>query len=131
KAVQLSGEAGPNREPGLFQILVRVRKSEDLPYVRHCIKEALDEAATTPIEPERLRATKSYLRYDFAGSLDSADAVPGALGTAVAITGRPEAINELFEAYERLSPSDLQRVAAQYFQASNETAVILETEIKK
>ena len=34
KAVQLSGEAATNRDPGLFQILVRVRKPEDLPKVR-------------------------------------------------------------------------------------------------
>jgi zinc protease len=131
RAVQLSAEASPNRDPGLFQILARVRKSEELPYVRQCIKEALDEAATTPIEPARLSATKSHLRYDFAGSLDSADAIAGALGEAVAISGRTESINELFEAHDRLGPSDLQRVAAHYFQANNETAVILETEIKK
>jgi predicted Zn-dependent peptidase len=129
--VQLSAEAGPNRDPGLFQILARVRKSEDLAYVRQRIKEALGEAAKSPIEAARLSATKSYLRYDFAGSMDSADAVAEAVGTAVAVTGRPESINELFEAYDRLAPSDLQRVAAQYFQANNETAVILETEIKK
>ena len=30
-----------------------------------------------------------------------------------------------------LTPADLQRVAAKYFQPKNETAIILETEIKK
>ncbi len=39
-----------------------------------------------------------------------------AVGTAVATTGRPESINELYAAYDRLTPADLQRVAAQYFQ---------------
>ena len=62
---------------------------------------------------------------------DTADAVADAVGTAVAITGRPESINELFDAFDRLTPADLKRVAAKYFQPSNETAVILETEIKK
>src|SRR5262249_14106992 len=108
-----------------------VRKSEDLAYVRQCIKEALDEAATTPIDPARLSATKLHLRYEFARSLDSADAVADAVGKAVATTGRPESINELFDAYDRLGLSDVQRFAARYFQPKNETAVILETEIKK
>ena len=43
----------------------------------------------------------------------------------------PKSINELFAAYDRLTPADLQRVAAKYFQPTNETAIILETEIKK
>ena len=116
KAVQLSGEASPNRDPGLFQILVRVRKPEDLAVVRQRIAAALAEAAKTPIDPAKLTAIKSHLRYEFAGSLDSADAVADALGTAIALTGRPESINELFDAYDRLTPADLKRVAARYFQ---------------
>ena len=67
----------------------------------------------------------------FAGSLRSADVVADAVGTAVATTGRAESINELFAAYEGLTPSDLQRVAAKYFQPSNTTAIILETETRK
>ena len=79
----------------------------------------------------RLDAIKSHLRYEFAGSLRPADALANEVGTAVATTGRPESINELFAAMDRLSPSDLQRVAAKYFQPSNVTAIILETETKK
>ncbi len=130
-AVMLSGEASPNRDPGLFQIVVRVRKPEDLAVVRQRIGSALVEAAKTPIDPARLIATKAHLRYEFAGSLTSADAVASALANAVALTGRPESINELFDAYDRLTPADLERVAARYFQPSNETAIILETEVKK
>jgi zinc protease len=57
--------------------------------------------------------------------------VADAIGTAVAITGRPESINELHDAYDRLTPADLQRVARRYFQPANETAITLQTEIKK
>jgi zinc protease len=131
KAVGLSGDASPNRDPGLFEIVVRVRKPEDLPYVRQRINQALTDAAKSPIDEARLSATKLHLRYEFAGSLGSAHAIAGAVGRAIALTGRTESINELFDAYDRLAPSDLNRVAARYFQPSNETAVILETEIKK
>jgi zinc protease len=131
KAVQLSGEASPNRDPGLFQVLVRVRKTEDLPVVRGRIATALAEAAKAPVDPAKLSAIKLHLRYQFAGELESADAVAEAIGTAVALTGRPESINELFDAYDRVTAADLMRVAAQYFQATNETAVTLETEAKK
>ena len=82
KVVQLAAEAEPKRDPGLFPIMVRVRKPEDLPKVRERIAAALAEAARTPIDPARLDAIKSHLRYEFAGSLDSADAVADAVGTA-------------------------------------------------
>jgi zinc protease len=131
KVVAMMAEAEAKRDPGLFSILVRVRKPEDLPVVRSRIAQAMAEATKVPIDPARLQAIKSHLRYAFAGSLRTADAVANAIGTAVATTGRPEAINELFAAYDRLTPADLQHVAAKYFQPSNETAIILETEIKK
>jgi zinc protease len=131
KVVMLAAEAEAKRDPGLFSIVVRVRKPEDLPIVRSRIDSALAEAARSPIDAARLDAIKSHLRYAFAGSLRSADAVADAVGTAVATTGRVESINELFAAYEGLTPSDLQRVAVKYFQPGNTTAIILETETKK
>ncbi|HKI21263.1 MAG TPA: insulinase family protein, partial [Isosphaeraceae bacterium] len=67
----------------------------------------------------------------FAVSLRSAQDVAEAVGTAVAVTGRPESINSLYDAYDRLAPADLQRVARRYFEPGNETVITLETEIKK
>ena len=76
-------------------------------------------------------AIKAHLRYEFAGSLDSADAVADAVGDVRSpLTGRPESINELFDAYDRLTPADLTARGRPYF-SRNETAIILETEIKK
>jgi zinc protease len=131
KVVMIMAEAESKRDPGLFSILVRARKSEDLPIVRARIAAALAEAAKTPIDSARLDAIKSHLRYRFAGSLTTADAVALAVSEAIAVTGRPESINELYEAYDRLTPADLKRAAARYFQPDNETMIILETEIKK
>jgi zinc protease len=131
KVVDLRADAQSKRDPGLFTVSVRVRKPEDLAGVRRRISEALVQAAKTPIESSRLAAIKSHLRYAFAGSLESADDVADALGEAVAVTGSAESINALYAAYDRLIPADLQRVAARYFQPANETAITLETEIKK
>ncbi|MFI5456976.1 MAG: M16 family metallopeptidase [Isosphaerales bacterium] len=131
KVVAMLAEAEPKRDPGLFTILVRVRKPDDLALARGRIGAALAEAAKGPIESSRLDAIKSHLRYEFAGSLRTADAVADAVGAAVATTGRPGSINELYDAYDRLTPADLQRVASRYFQPCNETVITLDTEIKK
>jgi zinc protease len=127
KVVRLMAEAEAKRDPGLFSILAMVRAPGDVAGVRKRIESALAEAAGTPIDAARLAAIKDHLRYEFAGSLDSADAVALAVGQAIATTGRPDAMNELYAAYERLRPEDLQRVAARYFAPTNETAVTLET----
>jgi zinc protease len=131
KAVMLMADSSPHRDPGLFSIFVRVRKLEDLSSVRQRITEALHRAAGEPIDSSRLEAVKSHLRYSFAGSLRSPDAVARTVSEAIAITGRPESINDLYAAYNRLTPDDLKRVAARYFTRSNETVIILETEKQK
>ena len=127
KVVLLAAEAEAKRDPGLFTIVARVRKPEDVALVRKRIESTLSEAASSPIDPARLAAIKDHLRYAYAGALDNADAVAMAVGQSIASTGRPDAMNDLYLAYDRLTPADLQRVAGRYFTATNETVVTLET----
>jgi zinc protease len=131
KVVLLAAEAEAKRDAGLFTIVARVRKAEDVAEVREQIESALADGAKTPIDTARLDAIKSHLRYSFAGSLDSPDTVAHVVGESIATTGRPDAMNDLFAAYDRLTPADLQRVAGRHFAPSNETVVTLASEKKK
>ncbi len=131
KVVSFNAEAESKRDPSLFTILLRVRKPEDMGAVRQRIAAALAEAAQSPIDAARLDTIKSHLRYAFANSIQSPDAVANTIAQTVAVTGRPESINDLYEAFDRLTPADLQRVARKYFRPANETVITLETEIKK
>jgi zinc protease len=131
RVVLLAAEAETKRDAGLFTIIARVRKAEDVAPVRKEIEAALAEAAKSPIDPARLDAIKSHLRYAFAGSLDSPDTVAHVVGESIATTGRPDAMNDLFAAFDRLTPADLQRVAGRYFASTNETVVTLTSEKKK
>jgi len=131
RVVLLAADAEPKRDPGLFTIVARIRHPKDLPAIRKAIETALADAAKTPIDQARLDAIKSHLRYSFAGTLDSADAVALAVSQSLGITGRPDSMNELYAAYDRLTPADLQRVAARYFAPSNQTIITLESEKAK
>jgi zinc protease len=131
KVVTLMADASPRRDPGLLTVYVRYRKPEDFPAVRKRIAQALEEAARTPVEPARLDDVRSHLRYAYAASLRSPDAVALTVCDSIAIDGRPDAMNDLFATYDRLTPADLQRVAARYFTPTNETMITLETERKK
>jgi zinc protease len=131
KVVMLTAGAEPKRDPGLFSVLARLRKADDLPEVQKRIEGALAEAARTPVDAKRLEAIKDHLRYAFAGSLQSADAVALAVGQSIAVTNRPDSMNELYEVYDRLTPADLRRVAERYFAPANETVVNLVSETAK
>jgi zinc protease len=131
KAATLRAEAQPHRDPGVFTITARIRKAEDLPAVRKRIAEALADAAREPLHPARLDAARSHLRYAYAASLRSADAVALTVGESIAVSGRPDALNDLFATLDRLTPADLQRVATTYLIPTNQTAITLETEKRK
>jgi zinc protease len=130
KAFILDADAESRRDPGLFTIVVRLRKLEDMDDVRGRVERALAEAARKPVDRARLDAIKAHLRYGFAGSLDRADLVALAVGRAIAVTGRPESINELYAAYDRLTPDDLTRAAGKYFAPTNQTLVTLVSETR-
>ena len=126
-------EAEPKRDPGLFAIMVRVRKPEDLPVVAGADRRGPGRGGHGHDRSGSTERDQVALRYAFAGSLrrPTPSLMRLAPRSRLTRTG-PEAINELFAAYDRLTPADLQaRGPAKYFQLANETAIILETEIKK
>ncbi len=123
--IMLEADAEQKRDPGLFTVLARMPSPEEIVPVRERIEQALAQAAAEPIDAARLEAIKSHLRYAFASSLDTADAVAYAVGASIAATGRPDAMNELYAAFDRLTPADLQRVARRYFTPANQTIITL------
>jgi zinc protease len=128
KVVLLQADAEPRRDPGLFTVVARVRDPKDLDEVRKRIETALAQAGREPLSERRLRAVKSHLWYAYANALDSADAVALAVGRSIAVTGRPDAMNELYAAYEELTAEDLQRAAARHLVPTNQTLVTLRSE---
>ena len=111
-----TAEAEAKRDPGLFTILARVRKPEDVAEVRKRIEAALAEAAETPIDAARLDAIKDHLRYAFAGSLDSPDAVALAVGQSIAIDRPPRrderALRRLRAPHPRRPPARRRRATS-------------------
>jgi zinc protease len=125
KVVELEAQAKWTRGPGLFTVMARLVNPDDLPDVRSRIESALAQAAQEPVAGWRLESVRDHLRYRLAGSLDSAEAVARAVARSIAITGRPDAWDDVGNAYQRLTAIDLQRVAGRYFAAANQTAVTL------
>lgn len=131
KVVLLMADSEHKRDAGLFTVLARVRDPKDVAEVKARIESALAQSGKEPVPDRRLRQVKLHLRYEFANSLDSPNAVARAVGEAIAIAGRPDAINRLYEAYTKLTPDDLMKAASKFLVPTNQTVVSLRSEIAR
>lgn len=106
----------PDRvDPYLFTVFARVKRMEDMDYVKQQILETFQRFRKQPVDPQRLEAVKKHLRYSFALSLNNSQSIAATLARYVALRRTPETINHLYEQYDRIRPPDLQRLANKYF----------------
>ena len=85
----------------------------------------LEDFKAKPVAAERLEQVKRRNKYAFLMELDSAGGVAAALARLVAITGGIEAVEELYAAFDRLTPSDVQEATKKYFDARRRTVMVL------
>ena len=119
--------AGPpnNLDPELFGVLARVKKQQDVESVEKQLVETAQAFATTPVDSKKLEALKEHLRYQFALSLNNSEAIAQVVAQFVALRRTPETINRYYDLYARLTPEDIQKVAAKYLIPNNRTVVTL------
>ena len=104
-----------NVDPELFTITARVKKPEDVAYVRDEILKTVARARTTMVSDKDLAEAKSNARYSFVRSLDNTDRIASTLATFVRYNRSYNTINRAYALYDALTPADLQRAARTYF----------------
>jgi zinc protease len=114
-------------DPELFVILSRVKDRKDLDYVRDQILATVKKFTTEPIPPQKLEQTRSRLRYGFAMSMNSSDAIADLLTAFVGLRRTPETINKYAELMDTVTPEDVRQTAAKYFRDTSRTVVTLAT----
>jgi len=93
--------------------------------IRDEIYATLATFQATPVPDQRLADLKKRQKYAFLTSLDTPDRVAGGLARFVALTGGIEVIEELYRAYDRVTPRDVMEAAAAYFTPEQRTVVVL------
>jgi zinc protease len=124
----VQGGQQDSRDAGLFQIFTRVKDPKNIDLVRAEIEKAIEEAKTKPVPEERLKAIKSYLRYQYAMGLDNPNSVAASLSSYIMLTGDPESVNRVYRLYEQITPEDIMGAAKKYMTNTNRTTVILKQE---
>jgi zinc protease len=118
-------------DPSLFSVFARVKKQEDMDYVRQAIDETFALFKDSLVDPARLDAVKSNLKYGFALRMRDTEAVAQAATRFVALRRTPETINRLYSLFMTISPKDVRSVARKYFSDNSRTVVTLVSEVSR
>jgi zinc protease len=132
KVQSLSGANDTHIDPGLFTVMARVKKPEDLGYVEKAIDAELARLAREGVDDKTLKDVLSNVRYSFAGGLSNADRVATTAAQFIALggNGKLDVINDYYAQYPKVTSADIKRVAASYFKPQNRTVVTLKGDSK-
>jgi zinc protease len=120
KASRARGSAYPQHDPGLFDITVEVRKENSLDECRDILLATLDEVIAKGVTAEEVdRAKRSFQNGRRQSSLNTTS-VAVSLSSWVAM-GDWRLYFLHRDRVEKVTPEDVQRVAAKYLVASNRT----------
>jgi zinc protease len=125
KADSIFGGQPASVDPQLFSVRSRVKKESDLTAIEQQIITEAQSFATRPVDPKQLDTLKQRMRYEFALRLNNSEAIAETVATFVALRRTPETINRYFELFDKLTPQDIQKVAAKYLTEKNRTTVTL------
>lgn len=114
-------------DPELFTVGAKVKDVKDLGYVRQQILDTYKHFATEKVSQKDLDATRSRIRYQFALTMDSSDAIAGSIAGYIGLRRTPSTIDKLFDVYDTITPDDIRDMAAKYFVDRHRTIVTLAT----
>lgn len=124
--VDAFGAGNPDHaDPYLFNIQARLKKPSDMDAVRQEILATVNSFRETKVAVEKLEAVKRHLRYQFALSLNSSEAIAAVTARYVALRRTPETINRIYDLYARVTPDDIRNVARKYLVDQGRTIVTL------
>ena len=125
KVDELEVAFGNHPDPELFTIWARIKDPKDVDYVRDQVLATFKRFTEETVDPARLDATRSRIRYSFALRMNSSSAIANAVAQYIGLRRTPETINKLFALYQDISPDDIRAIARQYFTPNNRTIVTL------
>jgi zinc protease len=125
KVDTLSYDFEVHRDQYLLTVIARLKDLKEADNVRNQIIKTFESFKTIKTPADRLEAVKSNLKYSFALSLNSSEAIARTLAPYIALRRTPETINKLYDIYDVITPEDLRAMAARYFVDNHRTVVTL------
>ncbi|MFI5179982.1 MAG: M16 family metallopeptidase [Thermoanaerobaculia bacterium] len=114
KVDQLSASGGNNVDPGLATVIARVKKLEDVPYVRDEILRTCARIRTQAYPEAQVTDAKSNARYSLARRLDNTDEIASTLAAFVRYRRSYDTVNQLYRTMATVTAADLLAAAKTY-----------------
>jgi len=115
KVRSINGGLYDTRDPNLISIDASIVKKSDMQYVKDEVVKAIDAVKENGVDEKMLAETKSRLKYSFAMGIDSPSSIANILSNIIQLSGDPEAINTIYENYEKVTVEDIKAAAKKYF----------------
>jgi zinc protease len=109
----------PHVDPFPYTVFARVKKLDDVVYVRDQILKTFAKLRDKLEPADRVEQAKSYMRYSLVRSLDNSEAVAETLAEFVKFGRSYGTINNYYRQQAALTPADLQAAARKYFTDNN------------
>ncbi len=125
KVDQFQARGGDNKDPELFAVFARVKKPEDMAYVREAILETCAQARALPFSRTRLEEAKTEDRLAMARRLDSTNAVAGYVARLLSYDRDPSVLDKLPALRDAVTTEDLTAIARATFKDVNRVETTL------
>ena len=116
KVDQFFAGGGNGKDPELFTIGARLKRVEDMAYVRDAILDACAKGLAVPFSASRLGEAKAEARLAEARAMDSTERVGSLVARMACYDRDPEAVNKVPMLREGVTIKDLARMAKATFQ---------------
>ena len=123
----IGGSFGFNRDPKFYSIRTMVKNEDDLGYVQEQIDKTIEHFKTEPVSEAELNKLKKRNRYSYLMGLDTPNQVASNLARMIALNGSNgiEAVNQLYAAYDDITPEDIRAAAKHFLQNDRRTIITL------
>ncbi len=113
------------RDPRLLTISTMIKKENDIRSIEREIDRAIDHFKTQPVEEQQLNDLKNHLKYNFLMRLNTPSRVAGSLARIIAMTGRIQAVDQLYDTFDRVTPEDIVKAANTFLVEEKQTVIVL------
>ncbi|HJW71966.1 MAG TPA: pitrilysin family protein [Geothrix sp.] len=128
KVDQLFTDGGDSKDPSLFTVGARLKRVEDMAYVRDLILETCAKGRALPFSATKLEEAKTEARLAFQRSLDSTIAAASLVARFASYDRDPEAVNKALALQETVTVADLSAIAKATFRDNGRVITTLSHE---
>jgi zinc protease len=116
---------GLARDPYVVSIQAMVNDPKDVEAIQDEIRKTILAHQQKPVDQEQLLATKRNIKYGFLMGMETAQDVAFAVMQSIVNTGGIEAIEEYFDALERVNASNVRDAGRRHLVETGRTTIIM------